>query len=195
MCFNTSALSTPRKFQEQECPPSPEPTRKEKDKSGCHCVIVWVCLITVTHAATLPPHPLCLTSDPKWMTDRCLLHVHDFRQPFLRYFDQELLFPGHRYGQLTMPNFNTTLPSAVIEFTCESPNTKHCLLNQPDKLIFCTLKDFSCLVVTFVLLPSLNEIYISRMLTIFSSSVWPEQRDYLMKLCICCAISTFTPMC
>uniref|UniRef100_A0A8C2FTE1 RAS related 2 n=1 Tax=Cyprinus carpio TaxID=7962 RepID=A0A8C2FTE1_CYPCA len=29
-----------RKFQEQECPPSPEPTRKEKDKSGCHCVIV-----------------------------------------------------------------------------------------------------------------------------------------------------------
>ncbi|MBN3280712.1 RRAS2 protein, partial [Polyodon spathula] len=28
-----------RKFQEQECPPSPEPTRKEKDKSGCHCVI------------------------------------------------------------------------------------------------------------------------------------------------------------
>uniref|UniRef100_A0A8K9XSY2 RAS related 2 n=1 Tax=Oncorhynchus mykiss TaxID=8022 RepID=A0A8K9XSY2_ONCMY len=28
------------KFQEQECPPSPEPTRKEKDKSGCHCVIV-----------------------------------------------------------------------------------------------------------------------------------------------------------
>ncbi|MBN3322452.1 RRAS2 protein, partial [Atractosteus spatula] len=22
------------------CPPSPEPTRKEKDKSGCHCVIV-----------------------------------------------------------------------------------------------------------------------------------------------------------
>lgn len=102
-----------------------------------------------------------------WLT--CLLHVHDFRQPFLRYSDQELLFPGHRYGQLTMPNFNTTLPSAVIEFTCESPNTKHCLLNQPDKLIFCTLKDFSCLVVTFVLLPSLNEIYISRMsMTIFS---------------------------
>uniref|UniRef100_A0A4W5RC75 RAS related 2 n=1 Tax=Hucho hucho TaxID=62062 RepID=A0A4W5RC75_9TELE len=30
----------PLKFQEQECPPSPEPTRKEKDKSGCHCVIV-----------------------------------------------------------------------------------------------------------------------------------------------------------
>uniref|UniRef100_A0A3B3T691 RAS related 2 n=2 Tax=Paramormyrops kingsleyae TaxID=1676925 RepID=A0A3B3T691_9TELE len=29
-----------RKFQEQECPPSPEPTRKEKDKSGCHCVII-----------------------------------------------------------------------------------------------------------------------------------------------------------
>ncbi|KAG8125771.1 hypothetical protein E2320_020895 [Naja naja] len=29
-----------RKFQEQECPPSPEPTRKEKDKKGCHCVIV-----------------------------------------------------------------------------------------------------------------------------------------------------------
>uniref|UniRef100_A0A8I3WFC1 RNA-directed DNA polymerase n=52 Tax=Boreoeutheria TaxID=1437010 RepID=A0A8I3WFC1_CALJA len=28
-----------RKFQEQECPPSPEPTRKEKDKKGCHCVI------------------------------------------------------------------------------------------------------------------------------------------------------------
>uniref|UniRef100_A0A8C0IYJ1 RAS related 2 n=1 Tax=Chelonoidis abingdonii TaxID=106734 RepID=A0A8C0IYJ1_CHEAB len=28
-----------RKFQEQECPPSPEPTRKEKDKRGCHCVI------------------------------------------------------------------------------------------------------------------------------------------------------------
>uniref|UniRef100_A0A8C6CF78 Small monomeric GTPase n=1 Tax=Monodon monoceros TaxID=40151 RepID=A0A8C6CF78_MONMO len=27
-----------RKFQEQECPPSPEPT-KEKDKKGCHCVI------------------------------------------------------------------------------------------------------------------------------------------------------------
>ncbi|ELK18045.1 Ras-related protein R-Ras2 [Pteropus alecto] len=23
----------------QECPPSPEPTRKEKDKKGCHCVI------------------------------------------------------------------------------------------------------------------------------------------------------------
>ncbi|NXX88632.1 RRAS2 protein, partial [Centropus bengalensis] len=28
-----------QKFQEQECPPSPEPTRKEKDKKGCHCVI------------------------------------------------------------------------------------------------------------------------------------------------------------
>nr|XP_048316158.1 ras-related protein R-Ras2 [Myodes glareolus] len=28
-----------RKFQEQECPPSPEPTRKEKDKKGCHCVV------------------------------------------------------------------------------------------------------------------------------------------------------------
>ncbi|XP_045352348.1 ras-related protein R-Ras2-like [Leopardus geoffroyi] len=28
-----------RKFQEQECPPSPEPTRKEEDKKGCHCVI------------------------------------------------------------------------------------------------------------------------------------------------------------
>ncbi|XP_037378598.1 ras-related protein R-Ras2 isoform X1 [Talpa occidentalis] len=28
-----------RKFQEQECPPSPEPTRKEKDNKGCHCVI------------------------------------------------------------------------------------------------------------------------------------------------------------
>nr|XP_009683028.1 PREDICTED: ras-related protein R-Ras2 [Struthio camelus australis] len=28
-----------RKFQEQECPPSPEPARKEKDKKGCHCVI------------------------------------------------------------------------------------------------------------------------------------------------------------
>uniref|UniRef100_A0A8D2JT37 Ras-related protein R-Ras2 n=1 Tax=Sciurus vulgaris TaxID=55149 RepID=A0A8D2JT37_SCIVU len=27
-----------RKFQEQECP-SPEPTRKEKDKKACHCVI------------------------------------------------------------------------------------------------------------------------------------------------------------
>lgn len=51
------SLPTPRKFQEQECPPSPEPTRKEKDKSGCHCVIVWAGLITVTHAATLyhPP--------------------------------------------------------------------------------------------------------------------------------------------
>uniref|UniRef100_A0A8C8UR80 Related RAS viral (r-ras) oncogene 2 n=1 Tax=Peromyscus maniculatus bairdii TaxID=230844 RepID=A0A8C8UR80_PERMB len=23
----------------QECPPSPEPTRKEKDKKGCHCII------------------------------------------------------------------------------------------------------------------------------------------------------------
>uniref|UniRef100_A0AAQ4PPC0 RAS related 2 n=1 Tax=Gasterosteus aculeatus aculeatus TaxID=481459 RepID=A0AAQ4PPC0_GASAC len=34
------SLPTSRKFQEQECPPSPEPTRKEKDKSGCHCVIV-----------------------------------------------------------------------------------------------------------------------------------------------------------
>ncbi|KAA8595687.1 hypothetical protein FQN60_010978 [Etheostoma spectabile] len=61
---------------------------------------------------SLPPHPLCLTSHPKWMTDRCLLHVHDFRRPFLKYFDQELLSPGHHYGQLTMPNFNTTLPSA-----------------------------------------------------------------------------------
>ncbi|KAF6722626.1 Ras-related protein R-Ras2 [Oryzias melastigma] len=29
-----------RKFQEQESPPSPEPTRKEKNKRGCHCVIV-----------------------------------------------------------------------------------------------------------------------------------------------------------
>ncbi|KAG9331678.1 hypothetical protein JZ751_018451 [Albula glossodonta] len=29
-----------RKFQEQECPPSPEPARKDKDGSGCHCVIV-----------------------------------------------------------------------------------------------------------------------------------------------------------
>ncbi|KAK1343682.1 hypothetical protein QTO34_014235 [Cnephaeus nilssonii] len=28
-----------RKFQEQECPPSPEPTRKGKDKKGCRCVI------------------------------------------------------------------------------------------------------------------------------------------------------------
>lgn len=28
-----------RKFQEQECPPSPEPIWKEKDKKGCHCVI------------------------------------------------------------------------------------------------------------------------------------------------------------
>ncbi|XP_004711618.2 ras-related protein R-Ras2 isoform X1 [Echinops telfairi] len=28
-----------RKFQEQECPPSPEPTQKEKDKQGCHCVV------------------------------------------------------------------------------------------------------------------------------------------------------------
>lgn len=65
-------------------------------------------------SCSLPPHPLCLTSHPQWMTDRCLLHVHDFRQPFLRYFDQELLSPGHHYGQLTMPNFNTTLPSAVI---------------------------------------------------------------------------------
>lgn len=63
---------------------------------------------------SVPPHPLCLTSHPQWMTDRCLLHVHDFRQPFLRYSDQELLSPGHHYGQLTMPNFNTTLPSAVI---------------------------------------------------------------------------------
>lgn len=52
------SLPTPRKFQEQECPPSPEPTRKEKDKTGCHCVIVWVGFITVTHAATLyhPTH-------------------------------------------------------------------------------------------------------------------------------------------
>uniref|UniRef100_A0A8C7SAJ8 RAS related 2 n=1 Tax=Oncorhynchus mykiss TaxID=8022 RepID=A0A8C7SAJ8_ONCMY len=36
----TLQRSEPGKFQEQECPPSPEPTRKEKDKSGCHCVIV-----------------------------------------------------------------------------------------------------------------------------------------------------------
>ncbi|XP_057578454.1 ras-related protein R-Ras2-like [Hippopotamus amphibius kiboko] len=28
-----------RRFQKQECPPSPEPTGKEKDKKDCHCVI------------------------------------------------------------------------------------------------------------------------------------------------------------
>ena len=28
-----------RKFPDQECPPSAEPTRKEEDKKGCHCVI------------------------------------------------------------------------------------------------------------------------------------------------------------
>lgn len=65
-------------------------------------------------SCSVPPHSLCLTSHPKWMTDRCLFHVHDFRQPFLRYFDEEMLSPGHHYGQLTMPNFNTTLPSAII---------------------------------------------------------------------------------
>lgn len=66
------------------------------------------------HCHSCSCDPLCLTSHPRWMTDRCLLLVHDFRQPFLRYFDQEALSPGHRCGQLTMPNLNTTLPSAVI---------------------------------------------------------------------------------
>lgn len=118
---NSCFLTTLRKFQEQECPPSPEPTRKEKDKSGCHCVIVWVGLTTVTHAAApdRPTHSAwhhilsgCLTA----AFSTCMTSDSFFWDTLSR----NCCPPGHRYGQLTMPKFNTTLPSAIIEFTRES---------------------------------------------------------------------------
>lgn len=45
-----------------------------------HCMHLMQLLSTTP---TPTHHPLCLTLHPEWMTDRCLLHVHDSKQPFL----------------------------------------------------------------------------------------------------------------
>lgn len=128
----------------------------------------WALSLSLTQLLSQVPAS-CLTWHPVWMTERCLLHVHDFNRNSCGSY-QELLpplppdFTSRRNWQRQMLK-NTTWPSTIIQFIWESPNTKHCLLNQLNNIIFCILKDFflPCSDICTFCRDWMRNIYISRM--------------------------------
>lgn len=159
-------------------------------------------LTLLTHAANLaPPHPAPTLPDlyipSGWLTAAFSMCMTS-DSLFWVNLDQELLFPGHRYGTTDNAKFLTPLYLQLRSNPHERvPTLNIAFLNQPDKLnvLYSEGPLLPCSDICTCYRDWMKSISIARMLNDISlvSRVWPEQRDYLTKLCVCCAISTFSP--